>query len=76
MNWAYPGAENPIPVGPPRRKPYPIPPLPINPQGELFAQTAKKLGLHPFSATICDSDCSLSGTSCLHPMPFLYWPHL
>ena len=36
------------PLGPPRRKPYPIPPLPINPQGELFAQTAKKLGLHPF----------------------------
>lgn len=36
------------PFEPPRRKPYPVPPLPTNPQGELFAKAARKLGLHPF----------------------------
>ena len=36
------------PFGPPRKKPYPVPPLPTNPQGELFATAARKLGLHPF----------------------------
>lgn len=32
----------------PRKKPYPVPPLPINPQGELLKKTAEKMGLHPF----------------------------
>ena len=36
------------PFEPPRKKPYPVPPLPINPQGELFEKAARKLGLHPF----------------------------
>ncbi len=36
------------PFAPPRKKPYPVPPLPINPQGELFAKAARQLGLHPF----------------------------
>ena len=36
------------PFGPPRKKPDPVPPLPTNPQGELFAKAARKLGLHPF----------------------------
>jgi choline dehydrogenase-like flavoprotein len=36
------------PFAPPRKKPYPVPPLPTNPQGELFAKAARKLGLHPF----------------------------
>lgn len=41
------GAEQ-DPFGPPRKKPYPLPPLPINPQGELFKKTAEKMALHPF----------------------------
>jgi choline dehydrogenase-like flavoprotein len=36
------------PFGPPRKKLCPVPPLPINPQGELFKRTALKMGLHPF----------------------------
>jgi choline dehydrogenase-like flavoprotein len=36
------------PFAAPRNRPFPVPPLPINPQGELFAKAARKLGLHPF----------------------------
>lgn len=36
------------PFAAPRKKPYPLPPLPLNPQGEFFAKAARKLGLHPF----------------------------
>lgn len=36
------------PFAPPRKKPYPVPPLPINPQGELFEKATRKLGWHPF----------------------------
>ena len=41
------GAEQ-DPFGPPRKKPFPLPSLPINPQGQLFKQTAERMGLHPF----------------------------
>jgi len=36
------------PFAAPRKKPYPVTPMPLNPQGELFAKAARKLGLHPF----------------------------
>jgi choline dehydrogenase-like flavoprotein len=36
------------PFAAPRKRPFPVPPLPTNPQGELFAKAARKLGLHPF----------------------------
>jgi choline dehydrogenase-like flavoprotein len=42
------GVAGADPFAAPRKKPFPVPPLPINPQGELFATAAKKLGLHPF----------------------------
>jgi choline dehydrogenase-like flavoprotein len=36
------------PFSPPRRKPYPMPPFPLNREGELLQTAAKKLGFHPF----------------------------
>jgi choline dehydrogenase-like flavoprotein len=36
------------PFAAPRKRPYPLPPLPLNAQGELFAKATRKLGLHPF----------------------------
>ncbi len=36
------------PFAGPRKKPYPLPPLPSNPQGELLAAAGKRLGWHPF----------------------------
>ena len=36
------------PFDPPRSKPYPLPPLPMDRVGEAFARGARKLGLHPF----------------------------
>src|SRR5437868_5012706 len=32
----------------PRKKPYPVPPLPINPQGEILRDAGKRIGWHPF----------------------------
>jgi choline dehydrogenase-like flavoprotein len=36
------------PFAAPRKKPYPIPPLPINPQGEIIKAAGLRLGWHPF----------------------------
>lgn len=36
------------PFAEPRRKPYPVPPLPINPQGEIIRDAGRRLGWHPF----------------------------
>ncbi len=36
------------PFSPPRRRPYPMPPFPLNREGRLLAPAAKRLGLHPF----------------------------
>ncbi|HRY50630.1 MAG TPA: GMC family oxidoreductase [Candidatus Paceibacterota bacterium] len=35
------------PFSPPRRKPYPMPPFPLNREGEMLQAAAKKLGFHP-----------------------------
>lgn len=36
------------PFGPPRQRPYPLPPLATRPAGQLFQETAARLGYHPF----------------------------
>jgi choline dehydrogenase-like flavoprotein len=36
------------PFAEPRRKPYPVRPLPINPQGEIIQKAGLRLGWHPF----------------------------
>jgi len=36
------------PFAEPRKKPYPVPPLPINPQGEIIRDAGRRLGWHPF----------------------------
>jgi len=36
------------PFAEPRKKPYPLPPLPINPQGEIVRDAGRRLGWHPF----------------------------
>ena len=36
------------PFAEPRKKPYPLPPLPINPQGEIVRDAGLRLGWHPF----------------------------
>ncbi|MCY8232616.1 GMC family oxidoreductase [Priestia endophytica] len=40
------GEESPL--GPPRKNPYPNPPMKTTPMLELFTKSAKNLGLHPF----------------------------
>jgi choline dehydrogenase-like flavoprotein len=36
------------PFAEPRKKPYPVGPLPINPQGEIIRKAGLRLGWHPF----------------------------
>jgi choline dehydrogenase-like flavoprotein len=36
------------PFAEPRKKPFPVPPLPINPQGEIIRDAGLRLGWHPF----------------------------
>ncbi|MBI5685066.1 MAG: GMC family oxidoreductase [Verrucomicrobia bacterium] len=36
------------PFSPPQRRPYPMPPFPLNREGEMLQAAAKKLGFHPF----------------------------
>ncbi|HUY13414.1 MAG TPA: GMC family oxidoreductase [Terriglobia bacterium] len=36
------------PFAEPRKKPYPVPPLPINPTGEIVRDAGRRLGWHPF----------------------------
>jgi choline dehydrogenase-like flavoprotein len=36
------------PFGGPRKKPFPMPPFPYNKEGRLIADTATRMGLHPF----------------------------
>jgi choline dehydrogenase-like flavoprotein len=36
------------PFAEPRKKPFPLPPLPINPQGEIIRDAGLRLGWHPF----------------------------
>jgi choline dehydrogenase-like flavoprotein len=36
------------PFAEPRKKPYPLPPLPLNAQGEILRDAGRRLGWHPF----------------------------
>lgn len=42
------GDMSPNPFSPPRRKPDPMPPFPLNREGRLLDSAAKRLGFHPF----------------------------
>jgi choline dehydrogenase-like flavoprotein len=42
------GLEGADPFAEPRKKPYPLPPLPINPQGEIIRDVGLRIGWHPF----------------------------
>ena len=46
------GLAGASPFDPPRSKPYPLPPMPVKPDGILFEQGARKLGYHPFPAPV------------------------
>jgi choline dehydrogenase-like flavoprotein len=58
------------PFAAPRKKPFPLPPLPINPQGELFAKAANKLGLHPFPPPFAILTAAYNGRPACIRCPF------
>ncbi|MBI4419446.1 MAG: GMC family oxidoreductase [Gemmatimonadetes bacterium] len=45
--WELGVSGEPGPFDPPRSKPYPLPPLPVNSSGVLLERGARALGLHP-----------------------------
>ena len=55
------------PFEPPRKTPYPLPPMPIKSSGVLFERGARKLGLHPFPAPLAILSRPYRGrNACLH----------
>ena len=46
------GAAGANPFDPPRSKPYPLPPMPIQSSGVLLERGARKLGWHPYPAPL------------------------
>jgi choline dehydrogenase-like flavoprotein len=46
------GLAGASPYDPPRSKPYPMPPLPVKSGGVIFERAARKLGWHPFPASM------------------------
>ena len=46
------GLADSSPFDPPRSKPYPMPPLPVKGCGVVFERGARKLGWHPFPASL------------------------
>jgi choline dehydrogenase-like flavoprotein len=46
------GEAGASPFDPPRSKPYPLPPMPVKPDGILFERGARKLGYHPYPAPV------------------------
>lgn len=55
------------PFDPPRRKPYPMPPLPVKSSGVLFEQGARRLGLHPYPAPMAIASVPYRGRQpCVH----------
>jgi choline dehydrogenase-like flavoprotein len=49
------------PFSPLRRKPYPMPPFPLNREGELLQTAAKKLGFHPFPVPMLRNSVPYNG---------------
>jgi choline dehydrogenase-like flavoprotein len=55
------------PFDPPRTRPYPMPPLPVKSSGVLFERGARKLGLHPFPASLAINSQHYRGRpACIH----------
>jgi choline dehydrogenase-like flavoprotein len=67
VDWEIGVSGAPGPFDPPRSRPYPVPPLPVNSSGVLFEQGAKKLGLHPQPAPMAILSQSHNGRPpCMH----------
>jgi len=47
VDWEIGVSGAPGPFDPPRSRPYPVPPLPLNSSGALLEKGARKLGWHP-----------------------------
>lgn len=59
------GAQGPF--DPPRSRPYPVPPLPLNSSGALLEKGARKLGLHPQAAPMAILSKPHNGRApCMH----------
>jgi choline dehydrogenase-like flavoprotein len=55
------------PFEPPRSRPYPLPPLPYDPQAKVFIRGAEKLGLHPYPAPLAILSQPYDGRpACIH----------
>jgi choline dehydrogenase-like flavoprotein len=55
------------PFGPPRSKPYPMPPLPVKSSGVILERGARKLGLHPVPAPMAiNSEVYRGRPACVH----------
>ncbi len=53
--------------GPPRSKPYPMPPLPVKSSGVILERGARKLGLHPVPAPMAiNSEVYRGRPACVH----------
>jgi choline dehydrogenase-like flavoprotein len=48
---------------PPRSKPYPMPPLPLNREANMLTKAAKKLGWHPFPIPMAINSVNYMGRS-------------
>jgi choline dehydrogenase-like flavoprotein len=49
------------PFGPPRRRPFPMPPFAYNREAEILAPAARRLGLHPFPIPMLRNSVSYGG---------------
>jgi choline dehydrogenase-like flavoprotein len=51
----------------PRKKPFPMPAFPLNREGRLIAETAKRMGLHPFPIPMLRNSVPYGGRpACIH----------
>ncbi len=62
------------PFEPPRQKPYPMPPLPLNTEANLLAASARQLGWHPFPIPMAINSVTYQGrpgcVACPHCVGF------
>ncbi len=49
------------PFTPPRRRPYPMPPFPLNREGRMLDAAAKRLGFHPFPIPMLRNSVAYGG---------------
>jgi choline dehydrogenase-like flavoprotein len=60
------------PFEPPRSKPYPMPPLPVKSSGVIFERGARKLGWHPYPASMAILSQPRTGRSACINCGFCY----